>query len=34
MPHSCQDKPAAIEELRRILLDHLKTAPRTTQAVR
>src|SRR5262249_6886921 len=27
--HTCQDKPPTIEEVRRILLEHLKTVPAT-----
>lgn len=27
--HSCQDKPAAIKEVRRILREHLKVLPST-----
>jgi hypothetical protein len=32
--HSCQDKPATIEELRRILHEHLKSVPRPGEANR
>ena len=31
-PHSCQDKPATIEEVRRILLEHLASLPPSTNA--
>jgi hypothetical protein len=29
--HSCQDKPPTIEEVRRILLEHLRALPDQTQ---